>query len=108
MPAPHKLKYSCNKVRNGWKPIIRFDIWDEPEEVIEEIREDLVIRDEEEKIEEDAMVRELVDALTKIRKNAKRKLEIFVKTRREDIYNLTDEDRETVMRVIKERFYPRK
>lgn len=111
MPSISSIRYRQNKIRYGFTPQIRYDIEEHVKEVYEEEYEsepeDMVIIDEEEKTEED-MLSLLVDEVSKIRKNAKRKLEMWIRAKKVEVNSLDERDKSRLLDFIEERFYKKK
>ena len=94
MPNRFNLLYRTNKIRTKHIPQINFDIFyeEEKEEVIseEEIIEEIVITN----------LDVLMEELKKIRSNAKRKLEIWIRQNRELINDMSNDDKGELMNFI--------
>ena len=101
--ANRNLVYRTKKMRYNWIPQINFNInFNEPEEEKEEIEEMLneqVYTDEYE---------DLVIFFYKIRKNAKRKLELSIRNNKDKINELPDNEKELLMEHIRDRFFKKK
>lgn len=108
MPNRAKLYYRINKLYKFRKDF-DWTIKNNIEEEIDEETPDLVIIDEPEDIIRDhpqqEIINDLVGELDSIRKNAKRKLELWIKKNRTLINSLDLDVRGELMNYIEHRYY---
>ena len=116
MPS-YNLRWRKNKVHFNFIPQIKFNMLDDvEEEKIEELEEE----EEEELVEiveiveevepldfngSAMMLDELIGELKKIRKNAKRKLEVWIKENRSHINGLEDDYKTELFNFIRVKYY---
>ena len=124
MIANHNLRYRANKLRTKFIPLINYF----PEHCEEETKEEYDTEDEEVEytevvdeneqdyqvvidmpiiIEEDTseILGDMLLELTKIRKNAKRKLEAWIKVNRYGINGLVGKDRDELLLFIGNKYF---
>ena len=109
------LKYRREKLKsNNFKPIIKFNLFEEEEEEYfppieeyEEEKEDLIIIDEEVIQEETALLLEqLIKELKKIR--SIRRLELWIQQRRTKVKGLNNSDMAELLEFINIKYYTKK
>ena len=110
MPSRINLQYRTSKLKHKFIPTIRYDIFYE-EEKVEEVEEDLIIidTDEEEEVENVSQSRSdylmFMEELKKIRKNSKRKLEMWIKQNRHIINIMDSDDKTELMLFIEQKYF---
>ncbi len=120
MITNHNLRYRANKLKTKFIPLINYF----PEHCIEETKEETEEEEEYEYeaedetehqiiiempiiIEEDTseILGDMLLELTKIRKNAKRKLEAWIKVNRYGINGLVGKDRDELLLFIGDKYF---
>ena len=105
----HNLMYRKHKVQSRFIKTIKFNIeLEEKEDLCETEEEEEIPEELEENNENMMLLNSLYKEISKIRKNAKRKLESFIRIKREDINELEDVYRTEFLMFIEEKYYGKK
>jgi len=99
------LSYRTDRLMPNWeKPSISYFVEVVEDEELDDIEEE-VIESEEDIEEYGDIATELIDDLGKIKKRAKRQLELYIRTNKDKINILGESNKERVLDFVRRRFF---